>query len=382
MSKRDYYQVLGIEKNATADEIKAAYRKLAKKYHPDVYANDTDEKRQEAKDKFTELQHAYSVLSDDEKRRKYDQFGSEDGAQFDFNQGFSGGFSSGSFGGFADIFGDLFSGFGSSHQSASRAYIGEDIELEIVLTFEEAAFGVEKNIAFSRIENCKDCKGTGAKNGTAFKTCTKCGGKGRLTIDQRTILGVMRSEKICDMCQGLGKIITEQCTTCSGRGKLRKKRNINVKVPEGVDNNQMLTIRGEGNAGSYGAESGNLILIFKVLNHKIFKREGINLFMDLPIKVGQAILGDAVEIPTLKKWVKINIPAGTVDGVRLKVKNYGIKDLRKNQYGDLYVTIKVDIPKDLSTKDKKSLKESLNILNSAKYTRVEKFNKLTEKIKK
>ncbi len=379
MGQKDYYKILGVNKNATQDEIKSAYRNLAKKWHPDVYANDTEEKKEQAKEKFQEIQHAYSVLSDADKKAKYDQFGSEDGPQFDPNQGFSGGF--GGFGGFADIFGDIFSSFGGGHQNSPNApRMGEDIEFIINLSFEEAAFGISKEIKFSRIENCASCKGTGAKNGTAFKTCTKCAGKGRITVDQRTMLGVMRTEKICDMCNGTGKIITEQCGVCSGRGRIKKQRSINVNIPAGVDNNQMLTVRGEGNAGINGGENGNLILIFKVSVHKLFRREGINLFMDLPIKVSLAILGGTVEIPTLTKRVKINVPAGTQDGVRLKVKGYGIKDLRRNTYGDLYINLKVDIPKNLNNKQKKALKDALEVLDSAKYDNVEKYKSIENSI--
>lgn len=380
MAKKDYYQILGVNKNSSQDEIKSAYRKLAKKWHPDVFANDTEEKKNQAKLKFQEIQHAYSVLSDADKKAKYDQFGSEDGPQFDPNQGF-GGFSTGGFGGFADIFGDIFSTFGGPQQSsASAARMGDDIEFIITLTFEEAAFGIEKEVKFSRVENCVSCKGTGAKNGTALKTCTKCGGKGRITVDQRTMLGVMRTEKICDMCNGRGKIITEQCTVCSARGRIRKQRTINVNIPAGVDNNQMLTVRGEGNAGVNGGDNGNLILIFKVLSHKLFKREGNNLFMDLPIKVSLAILGGSIEIPTLTKRVKINIPAGTQDGVRLKVKGYGVKDLRRNTNGDLYVNLQVDIPKNLTSKQKKALKDVLNDLDNAKYDKVTRYQSLEKAI--
>lgn len=377
MAQKDYYKILGVNKDASQDEIKSAYRKLAKKWHPDVYAAESEDKKNQAKEMFTEIQHAYSILSDPDKKARYDQFGSEDGPQFDPNQGFHGGFSSGGFGGFADIFGDIFSAFGGQTNTSNAPRMGEDIEYAINLTFEEAVFGVEKSIRFSRIENCKSCKGTGANKGTAFKTCDKCGGKGRITVDQRTIMGMMRTEKVCDACHGLGKIITEKCKDCSGQGKVRKQRTVTINIPAGVDNNQMLTVRNEGNAGYNGGGNGNLILVFRVKPHKLFKREGYNLFMDLPIKISQAILGGPVEIPTLKKRVKINIPAGAQDGTKLKVKGYGVKNLRKNnEYGDLYVTLIVDIPKDLSFKQKKSLKSVLEDLDSAKYEKVKKYEQI------
>lgn len=382
MANKDYYAILGVNKNASADEIKSAYRKLAKQWHPDVFARDSEEKKKKAKEKFTEIQHAYDVLSDPEKKSNYDQFGSEDGQHFDPNQGF-GGFSSSGFGGFADIFSDLFSGFGggSSTNSANMPRMGEDIEFVINLSFEEACFGADKTVKFNRVENCSSCKGTGAKNGTAFKTCTKCGGKGRITVDQRSMFGVVRTERACDMCNGTGKIITEQCQTCSGRGRVMKQRSITVNIPAGVDNNQMLTVRNEGNAGINGGPNGNLILVFKVSSHKLFKREGNNLFMELPIKVSQAIFGASVEIPTLTKRIKINIPPGSSDGVRLKVKGYGVKDLRRKSFGDLYVTLIVDIPKDISNKQKKSLIDAMDILDKAKHEKVDRFNSIDNQLK-
>lgn len=378
MSK-NYYEVLGVKKDASADEIKSAYRRLAKKWHPDVYATDTETKRNEAKDKFTEIQHAYEVLSDPQKKAAFDQYGSEEGPQF--SPGGAGGFHSG-MGGFEDIFSDLFSVFsGGDPRRTSRASAprtGEDIEIQITLTFEEACFGVNKEIKYKCVENCSACNGTGAKNGTAYKTCTNCNGAGVINVDQRTMFGVMRSQQVCNVCRGRGKIITENCNVCSGAGRVEKQKTVNVNIPAGVDNNQMLTIANEGNAGYFGAPSGNLILVFKVLSHKFFVRSGYDLKLDMPIKVSQAILGDKVEVPVLGGGkILVTIPEGTSDGTVLRIKKKGIKHLRRDTYGDMYIKIIVDLPTNLSSKQKKAYKEMFEELDKASYNRVERYKQVT-----
>ncbi len=379
--EKDYYKILGISRDANADEIKSAYRNMAKKWHPDVFATDSEQKRNEAKDKFTEIQHAYSVLSDPQKKAAYDQFGSEDGPQMGSGSGFSG-FT----GGFGDIFGDLFNAFGGgetrgSSRGASSQRIGDDIEIQLVLTFEEACFGVEKEISYKRVENCAKCKGTGAKDGSSYTNCSSCNGSGSVSVDQRTMFGVMRSRQVCPKCGGKGKIIIDQCPECSGVGKIKKQKTIKVKIPAGVDNNQMLTVSSEGNAGYNGGLNGNLIVVFKVLPHKLFVRSGFDLNYDLPIKVTQAILGDKISIPTINgEKVTIDIPEGTEDGTIIKIKKRGIKYLRKDIYGDLYVKIVIDMPKNLSTKQKKALKDSLDLIDSATYSKVDKFNNTIKNI--
>lgn len=372
----DYYETLGISKNASADDIKSAYRKMAKKYHPDVFATAGEAQKAEAEKKFKEVQHAYDVLSDPQKKAAYDQYGSEDGPMAGGfgGQGFGGfqGFGSGGFDIFSDIF-SAFTGGGTSRNAGPRA--GEDIEMPITLTFKEACFGTEKEISYSRVERCDSCKGTGAKGGTAYKTCSHCGGRGRVVVKQRTMLGMMQSERVCDTCGGTGKIITEQCTDCGGKGKMRRQRTIKIKIPAGVDNNQMLTMQNEGHAGSAGAPNGNLIVIFNVQPHPLFKREGINLSMELPITVYQAIMGANIEIPTLTTPIQITVPEGTQDGTVMRVRGKGVKSLRSDTYGDLFVKLVVDVPKNLTSRQKKQLKDLEEALAGGRYDKVDAYNK-------
>lgn len=378
----NYYEILGVNKNAGADEIKSAYRRLAKKYHPDVFATAPEKEKKEAEVKFKEIQHAYDVLSDPQKKAAFDQYGSEEGPQFN---GAGGGFNGAGFGGFSgfnDIFSDIFSAFsgGGDRRSANSPRAGDDIEVALNLTFKEACFGVEKDITYARVEKCSSCKGTGAKSGTEYKVCTKCGGKGRVVVSQRTMLGVMQSERVCDMCGGTGKIIVDACPDCKGKGRVRKQRTVKVKIPAGVDSGQMLTMQNEGNAGVNNGPNGNLIIVFRVAQHPLFKREGIDLTMEMPIPVQDAILGTSIEIPTLTTPVKIDVPEGTRDGTVIRVKGRGVKNLRSSAYGDLYVKIVVDIPKSLSSKERKRLKELQDILADCRYEKVDKFKKKLKEI--
>jgi|AGTN01.1.fsa_nt_gi chaperone protein DnaJ len=378
MSK-DYYNILGVQKTASAEEIKSAYRKLAKQFHPDVLASADASKKAQAAEKFKEIQHAYDVLSDPQKKEVFDRYGDEEGPMQGAGgmgfEGFSQGFAQGA-SGFGDIFSDIFSAFtGGGGRRESRERSGDDIEAPLVLSFKEAAFGVEKELTYQRIERCASCNGTGAKGGSSFKTCTKCGGRGRIIIQQRTMLGMMQTEKICDMCGGAGKIIVEVCPECKGKGRFKRERTVKVKIPAGVDNGQMLTMQNEGSAGTAGAPNGNLIIAFQVRPHPIFEREGADLKMELPISVSDAILGASVEIPTLTSPVHIDVPEGTRDGDVIRIKGRGIKQLRRDSYGDLFVRIVVDVPKSLSMKQKKELKDLGNILKDARYEKIEKYNK-------
>ncbi len=377
MEQKDYYGILGVDKNASADEIKSAYRRMAKKYHPDVYATASDKEKAEAEDKFKEVQHAYDVLSDPQKKAAYDQYGSEDGPMGGggFNP-FGDGFGDGA--GFGDIFSDIFSAFsgGGGRRSANAARGGDDIEVEVNLTFKEACFGVKKEIPYSRVEKCPTCKGTGAKDGTSVKTCTKCGGRGRVVVQQRTMLGVMQTERVCDMCGGTGKIIMEPCPDCKGKGRVRKQRTITVNIPAGVDNGQMLNMQNEGNAGYNGGPNGNLILVFRVKPHPLFTRKGNDLFFELPITLTQAVFGDTVEIPTLDKPVSIEIPAGTKNNTNIKIKGKGVKDLRRNVYGDIIAIIKVDVPKNIGLKQRRECRTAFEQVDkNATYDEVEKYKK-------
>ncbi len=375
MASKDYYQILGINKDASADDIKSAYRKMAKKYHPDVYATAEESKKKEAEEKFKEVQHAYDVLSDPQKKAAYDQYGSEDGPTMG-----SGGF--GGFGGFGagDIFSDIFSAFtggGGRSSTRSRDRDGDDIEFALRLSFKEAVFGAkDKEINFTRIEKCTSCGGSGAKNQSSIKTCTRCGGSGVINIQQRTPFGVMQTQRPCDECGGSGKIITEKCKDCNGKGRLRKQCAKKVSIPAGVDNGQMLTVRGEGSAGVGRGNNGNLIIIFKIDGHPLYTREGVNVTLDVPITVMQAILGDTIKIPTLDgKTVDLEIEAGTQSGTVRRIKGKGIKHLRKDAYGDMYVRLIVDIPQDLGLRQKSAAKELNEVLSKAKYEKVERYNK-------
>lgn len=380
MANKDYYGVLGVSKGASADEIKSAYRRLAKQYHPDVFATADESKKKEAEQKFKEIQHAYAVLSDPQKKSTYDQFGSEDGPVMGSGFG-GGGFNPfGGDGGFADdIISNIFSAFtggGGAQHSARYERDGDDIEVVLNLTFEEAFFGVEKEITFNRVEKCKTCVGTGAKNTSAIKTCPKCGGSGTIRVNQRTPFGIMQSSRTCDNCRGKGKIIEEKCDDCKGRGRVKKERTIKVRIPAGIDNGQMLTMRGEGGAAEgRNGNNGNLIIIFKVSSHPIFIRDGINLNMELPITFLQAALGAKVEIPTMNGMLPIDIPEGTQNGTIIRIKGKGVKHLKRDMNGDLFVKVIVDIPKNLSMSQRSKLKDVEKAFEKATFEKVQKFRK-------
>lgn len=376
---KNYYDVLGVSKTASADEIKSAYRRLAKKYHPDVYATADEKTKKDAEAKFKEITHAYDVLSDPQKKAAYDQYGSEDGPTFSgggnpFGEGSPFG------GGFEDIFSNIFSGFtggGRSNAQARREANGDDIECAVNLTFMEACFGVkEKEIIFNRMERCSTCNGTGSKSPTGVQTCTQCNGTGTVTMQQRTPFGVMQTRTVCPKCHGEGKIILEKCPDCLGKGVIRKQRRLKVNIPAGVDNGNTMTIAGEGCApvGGKGA-NGNLFLIFKVASHPVFIREGVNISYELPITMTQAALGARISVPTLDGTTTVDIPEGTQNGTVIRVRGKGVKNLRKDTYGDMYIHVIVDVPKSLNLKQKAALREAEELLAKAKYDQVDKFNK-------
>lgn len=380
MAKSNYYDVLNVPKTASADEIKSAYRRLAKKYHPDVYATAEESKKKEAEVKFKEVQHAYDVLSDPQKKAAFDQYGSEDGPTMNGFGGGDGGFNpfgGGGTGSFEDIFSNIFSGFTSGGRTAKRPRNGDDLEYTLNLSFKEACFGVtDKEITFSRIEKCPTCNGTGAKNESTIKTCPKCGGSGVINVQQRTMFGVMQSQTVCDECGGEGKIIMEKCPDCRGKGRIRKQRTIKINIPAGVDNGQMMTMQGEGNAApTKGGNNGNLILLFRVDSHPLFVRDGINISYELPITIMQATLGAKMDVPTLKGVTTIEIPEGTQTGKTIRVKGEGVKSLRRDAYGDLFIKIIVDVPKNLNSKQKSALKSVDDVLSKAKYENIESYNK-------
>jgi molecular chaperone DnaJ len=357
VSKRDYYEILGVDRNADEATLKKAYRKLAMKYHPD---RNPDNK--EAEQKFKEINEAYEVLSDKEKRSMYDQFGHA-GVNGNGQGGFSGGFSG--FGGFEDIFGDIFDMFGggfSSGKRKNRPQKGPDIKVQVDLSFKDAAFGIEKDIEVSRYEECKKCHGTGAKPGTNKRTCHKCGGTGEVRYTQRTPLGSFVNVRTCDACHGEGTIIDKPCEECNGQGNVRKRRKISVKIPAGVDNGSVITLRGEGDPGIKGGPPGDLYIVVRVIPHKIFKRDGYDIICEIPITFVQAALGDEIVVPTLDGKVKYNIPEGTQSGTVFRLKGKGVHVLNGNGRGDQYVKVVVDIPKRLNEEQKRILKQFAEVM--------------------
>lgn len=343
MNKRDYYEVLGVSKSASASEIKSAFRKLAKKYHPDV------SKEPDAAEKFKEAQEAYAVLSDENKRKQYDQFGH---AAFDNNgAGGMNGFDFSDFD-FSDIFGDLFGGgFGFGGRNTKRASKGRDILHRMNLTFEEAIFGCTKTVNLDTSEDCKECHGEG---GHGSKTCDKCHGKGTISVEQRTMFGVFATQSTCDKCSGSGKTFTSICDTCRGTGKIKVNKDVKVKVPAGVDTGNRLRLAGKGEAGYNGGPSGDVYLEFKVKEHPLYVRDEDDIYITLPLTITDAVFGTKKEIPTLYGPVKLSIPSGSETGDKLRLKGKGVTEPNSSRKGDMYVVLKVVIPKKLTKEQKKA----------------------------
>ncbi len=344
--KRDYYEVLGVNKGAAEDEIKKAYRKLAKKYHPDL---NSDDKSAEAK--FKEVNEAYAVLSDGEKKARYDQFG-----HAGTDESFGGGYNP--FGGadfgvdLGDIFGSFFGGGAATRPNRNASTRGRDLRETVSITFEEAAKGVERTINVSRYEKCGTCSGSGAKAGTHPKTCPTCHGSGQVRSTQRTILGSFSTVSTCTACGGEGTIISDPCSECGGRGQVRKTRKISVKIPAGIDDGRTITLRSEGDNGKKGGPAGDLYLTISVKRHAVFKRNGYDVYIDLPINYVEAALGAEIDVPTLYGDVKLKIPEGTQSSTSFRVKGKGIVRLGGNGQGDQYVRVVVEVPKHLSEKQK------------------------------
>lgn len=360
MAKRDYYEVLGVPKTATDAEIKSAYRKKAKECHPDLHQSDKG-----AEARFKELNEANEVLSDPDKRALYDQFGF-DGPNV---QGFGGGAGAGDFGGFGGFgdFGNIFDsifgggmGGGAQRQGPSQ---GDDLRHDITITFEEAVFGCQKTFEFIRNENCETCHGSGAKPGTSTQTCPTCKGSGQI----RQSGGFMVTVRTCPTCHGEGHIVKEKCTVCSGTGRVRKRRTATVKIPAGIDNGQTIVMRGQGEPGPHGGPNGDLYVRITVRPHKLFKRDGTTLLLELPITMSQAALGADLEVPTLKEKVKYRIPEGTQNNAEFRLKGHGVPSLRGGATGDLVVRVKVEVPKRLNEKQKELLRQFEDSLNGREY---------------
>ncbi len=350
MSKRDYYEILDIDKSADEKDIKKAYRKMAMKYHPDRNQGDS-----EAEEKFKEINEAYEILSDSQKRSRYDQFGHEgvNGS----GQGF-GGFSGAGGAGFDDIFGDIFDMFGGGGtRRRSRAAKGRDIQVETVVEFKEAAFGIEKEIEIIRNETCKTCNGTGAKPGTKVNTCSNCGGTGEVRYTQRTPFGQFVNAKTCPTCGGEGKTFEEACHDCGGSGLKREKRNIKIKIPAGVDNGSVMTLRGEGEPGIKGGPKGDVYVVIRVREHETFKRDGFDILSEAHINIAQAALGDEIIVQTLDGKVKYEVAEGTQSGTVFRLKSKGVPVLNGYGRGDHYVKVVVETPRDLDERQQELLRE-------------------------
>ena len=349
--KRDYYEVLGVNKGASDDELKKAYRKEAKKYHPDLHPGD-----KECEKKFKEVNEAYEVLSDKQKRAQYDQFGH---AGVDPNFGAGGGFGGGGFGDFGDIFSDIFGGFGGFGGGSRRngPKRGRDIHYTVDVTFEEAAFGCKKTINLTKQDICDTCGGSGAKPGTQPETCSHCGGTGQVRTQQRTPLGYMTNVTTCPQCGGKGKIVKEPCQKCRGTGKLRKNKSLEINIVAGIDDGQMMQVSGQGEPGDNGGPSGDLLVTVRVKRHNIFRRDGSDVYIDMPITFVQAALGAKVKVPTLDGVVEYDIPEGTQTESVFRLRGKGIPYVRGKGRGDQYVVAHVEVPKNLSQKQKELLRE-------------------------
>ena len=360
---KDYYSILGVSKDATADDLKRAYRKLAKQYHPDAQHTEEDKKKAEAK--FKEINEAYSVLSDENKRAQYDRFGSNFEQAGFGGSGFGGYSNAYDFSGFGgidfdleDILGSVFGGgFGSSSKKSQGPTRGADIRTNMSLKFEEAAFGVKKEISITRNEKCDSCNGSGAKPGSRVITCDKCGGRGKIQMTQNTIMGAFSTVKTCDKCSGTGKVIETPCEKCSGKGIVRKSRKIEINVPAGIDDGQAISLRGEGDAGKKGGPKGDLYVVMKVAPHKYFKRNGFDISANVRVPFTKMALGGDIKIPTLEGEMEFNIPEGTTTGTKFRVKDQGIPILNGKGRGNLEFTVDVDVPKKLTDKQREILTE-------------------------
>lgn len=367
---KDCYEVLGVQKSATEAEIKSAYRKLAKKYHPDMNPGD-----KEAEEKFKDVNDAYAILSDPEKRKKYDTYGS---AAFENGgMGGAGGFSG--FGGMdfdiSDIFGDIFGGgFGSRSARKNNGPVrGDDLLQRVYISFEEAAFGCKKDIKYTRVCKCSDCGGSGAAPGTSPVTCSKCGGTGQVTSHQRTPFGVMQTTHACDACGGTGQTIATPCKTCRGTGLRNVQKELEVNIPAGIDHGQRITLRGMGNEGTRGGSAGDLYISVSVRPHAIFERDGFDIYCEIPITFTDAALGAQISVPTLEGTATYYIPEGTQSGTSFTMKQKGIPNINGRGRGDLIFKVMVEVPNNLNDSQKDALRKFADLCGKTNYSKKEKF---------
>ncbi|MBE6617221.1 MAG: molecular chaperone DnaJ [Ruminococcaceae bacterium] len=372
-TKRDYYEVLGIDKSADDGAIKKAYRGLAKKYHPDMNPGD-----KEAEAKFKEVNEAYDVLSDPDKKAKYDQYGH---AAFDPSSGMGGG----GFGGFGDFgfdISDIFSSFfgGSGGGTRRNGPIrGDNITVRLTLTFEEAVFGCKKEITYQKVQKCGECGGTGAEKGTSPKTCPTCGGSGQVRVQQRTPFGIMQSSKTCDACRGTGKIIEKKCDSCRGTGFNRVSKKLEVNIPAGIDDGQQIGLKYQGSDGMNGGSAGDLNIIINTRPHPVFERDGYDIYCEIPITYAEATLGAEIDIPTLEGQQKFTIPEGTQTGTVFTLKNKGVTRINSKMRGNLYITVVVEVPKNLTGEQKKLLEQFAAACGESNYSKRANFFKRFKK---
>lgn len=373
--KRDFYEVLGLDKSADDAAIKKAYRSLAKKYHPDLNPGD-----KVAEEKFKEVNEAYAILSDPEQKAKYDQYGH---AAFDPASGGYGGGGFGGFGDFGDIgdifssmFGGGFGGFGGGSSRRRNAPVqGDDIGVHITISFEEAAFGAKKEITYNRIQKCPDCDGKGAAKGTSPETCTKCQGSGQMRVTQRMGGMAFQTTTTCTGCNGKGTIIKTPCSNCNGKGMIKVSKKLEVNIPAGIDDGERIALRGQGCDGRNGGATGDLILSVNVKSHSIFERDGYDIYCEVPITVFEATLGAEIDVPTLEGKVKFKIPEGTQPGTRFTLKQKGITMINSQRKGDLYFDVNVEIPKNLSEKQKDQLRDFAEEIGEGSYSKKSGFFK-------
>ena len=361
-NKRDYYEILGVQRTATDTEIKKAYRKLAKANHPDLNPGD-----KEAEARFKEINEAYEILSDSDKRSRYDQFGfaGVDPSYGGGGAGFDGGFD---FGDLGDIFGSFFGGgFGGGARSRTGPQRGESLRMGMTITFEEAAFGCEKEVSPERVEQCESCKGTGAAPGTTPETCSNCGGSGTVQQRRQTPMGVFATTSPCPRCGGKGKIITSPCTSCGGNGQVRRRKTLKVNIPAGIDNGQIISLRGQGNAGKNGGPAGDLQIVISVQPHTLFRRDGSDVYCEAPITFTQAVLGGEMEIPTIDGKVKYDIPEGTQTGTTFRLRGKGIPNVNGRGRGDQFVTVYIETPRNLNREQKEALRKFSATLKEHNY---------------
>jgi len=367
--KRDYYEVLGISKGASEDEIKKAYKKMARKYHPDLNPGD-----KEAEEKFKEVNEAYEVLSDPDKKARYDQYGHAGvDPNFGAGAGFDGNFD---FGDLGDIFGSFFGGggFGGGRRTNPNApQRGESIRMSLAISFEEAAFGCEKAVTVERTERCDTCHGNGCAPGTTPEVCPDCHGTGTVQVRRQTPMGVFATSSPCTRCGGKGRIIHQPCKDCHGTGTIRKRKTIQASIPAGIDNGQTISIRGQGNAGINGGPAGDLLITITVRPHEIFRREGTSVLCEAPITYAQAVLGAELEIPTIDGKVKYDLPEGTQSGTTFRLKGKGIPSINGRGRGDQYVTVYIETPRNLNKEQKDALKKFAETLGENNYEERKKF---------